>query len=83
MRAYRYVGSEEIARQAQAAIERLQPTSAADIRAWAARMKRSALECTYVVDPGGKLWLSDRRTEHVTCARGGAVLGAGELRLED
>jgi hypothetical protein len=34
MRAYRYVGSEEIARQAQAAIERLQPTSAADIRAW-------------------------------------------------
>jgi len=82
MRAYRYVGSEEIARHAQAAIERVQPTSAADIRAWATRMKRSALECTYVVDAGGKLWLSDRRTEHVTCARGGEVLGAGEVWFE-
>ena len=39
MRTYRYVGSEEIARQAHAAIERLQPTAPADIRAWAAKQE--------------------------------------------
>ena len=82
VRAYRYVGSEEIARHAHAAIERLQPASPADIRAWAARVKRRALELTYVVDTAGNLWLSDRRTEHVTCARGGQVLGAGEIELD-
>jgi len=82
VRAYRYVGSEEIARHAQAAIERLQPASPADLRAWAARTKRNALEFTYVVDVDGLLWLSDRRTEHVTCARGAKVLGAGELRVD-
>ncbi|HEY5450946.1 MAG TPA: hypothetical protein VIQ54_19465 [Polyangia bacterium] len=81
MRTYRYVGSEEIARQAQAAIERLQPTAPADIRAWSARVKRSALEFTYIVDTGGNLWLSDRRTEHVACARGAQVLGAGEIEI--
>ena len=81
MRTYRYVGSEEIARQAHAAIERLQPTAPADIRAWSARVKRSALEFTYIVDTGGNLWLSDRRTEHVACARGAQVLGAGEIEI--
>ena len=51
------------------------------IRAWAARVKRSALEFTYIVDTGGNLWLSDRRTEHVACARGAQVLGAGEIEI--
>ncbi|HEY7373222.1 MAG TPA: hypothetical protein VIF57_13755 [Polyangia bacterium] len=82
MRTYRYVGSEEIARQAQAEIERLRPAGPADIRAWAARAKRRALEFTYVVDVGGDLWLSDRHTEHVACARGAPVLGAGELAVD-
>jgi hypothetical protein len=39
------------------------------------------LELTYVVDTAGRLWVSDRHSEHVACARGGAVLGAGELIL--
>lgn len=82
VRLYRYVGSDEIAQQAQASIERLQPASPADIRAWAPRPLRGALELTYIVDTAGNLWLSDRRTEHVACARGGQVLGAGELALE-
>jgi hypothetical protein len=82
VRAYRYVGSEEIARHAQEAIERLQPRSPDDIRGWAARARSRALEFTYVVDTAGNLWLSDRRSEHVTCARGAEVLGAGELWVD-
>ncbi|RZU73655.1 hypothetical protein EV384_2073 [Micromonospora kangleipakensis] len=34
---------------------------------------------TYVIDPGGTLRLAPRRSEHVACAGGGEVLGAGEI----
>lgn len=81
MREYPYVGPADIAAQAYASIERLQPQSPAHIRAWHLTRGKSTLELTYIVDITGALWLSDRRTEHVACARGGRVLGAGELVL--
>ncbi|MFI7577988.1 hypothetical protein [Micromonospora sp. NPDC049497] len=34
---------------------------------------------TYVIDTGGTLRLAQRRSEHVACAGGGEVLGAGEI----
>ncbi|MEU4493088.1 hypothetical protein AB0F96_06415 [Streptomyces sp. NPDC023998] len=34
---------------------------------------------TYVVDAGGDLRLAPRRSEHVACAGGGLVIGAGEI----
>ncbi len=34
---------------------------------------------TFVVDQAGALRLAPRRREHVVCATGGAVLGAGEI----
>ncbi|MEU9738491.1 hypothetical protein AB0E12_04750 [Micromonospora chersina] len=34
---------------------------------------------TYVIDLGGTLRLAPRRSEHVACAGGGEVLGAGEI----
>jgi hypothetical protein len=34
---------------------------------------------TYIVDLENRLWLADRRSEHVACARGKAVLAAGEM----
>jgi hypothetical protein len=37
---------------------------------------------TYVVDATGKLLLAPRRSEHVACAGGEHVLGAGELTLD-
>lgn len=78
VRLYEYVGAAEIRLQANAEIERLQPRSLADIRCWA---ETHSLELTFVVDAGGALWLSDRRSEHVACARGRPVLAAGELFL--
>lgn len=80
-RSYQYVGPAELAAQAHAAIERLQPKCPGDIRKWLLSRGRSTLEVTYIVDITGALWLSDRRTEHVACASGGPVLGAGELAL--
>lgn len=80
-REYRYVGPAEIAREALADIERLQPRSLADIRDWPLARGKTTVELTFIVDTSGALWLSDRRTEHVACARGGRVLAAGELTL--
>jgi hypothetical protein len=36
---------------------------------------------TYVVDLNGQFVVAPRRSEHVACARGGAVLAAGEVRF--
>src|SRR5690349_11887880 len=79
-RLFRYLGPAELASQASATIERLQPVSPDEVRVWLnARARRSYF--TFVVDEAGRLWLSDRGTEHVACARGGAVLAAGEIEL--
>ncbi|MCA9599695.1 MAG: hypothetical protein KC776_40580 [Myxococcales bacterium] len=78
-REYEYVGPAEIGKMASAPIDRLQPQSADNIRDWLADGEH---ELTYVVDSQGRLWLSDRRTEHVACAQGARVQGAGELVLE-
>ncbi|MSP91876.1 MAG: hypothetical protein EXR79_08780 [Myxococcales bacterium] len=37
---------------------------------------------TYVVDMKGELWIADRRSEHIACARGSDVLAAGEMQFE-
>lgn len=66
---------------AHASIDRLQPRSPDEIRSWPLARGKDTIELTYIVDVTGALWLSDRRTEHVACARGGPVLGAGELVL--
>ncbi|CAM5241258.1 hypothetical protein SSPIM334S_06086 [Streptomyces spiroverticillatus] len=78
MRAYRYVGPPELR-----ALARTGRTirSAADFAAWAAGRdaEEFAEPFTYVVDAEGVLRLAPRRSEHVACAGGGAVLGAGEM----
>ncbi|KUO07851.1 hypothetical protein [Streptomyces sp. DSM 15324] len=38
---------------------------------------------TYVVGLGGWLRLAPRRSEHMACAGGGAVLGAGEVSVRE
>ncbi len=37
---------------------------------------------TFIVDADGSLWIADRHSEHVACARGGDVLSAGEMMFE-
>jgi len=34
---------------------------------------------TFIVDAGGLLWIADRHSEHIACARGGSVQAAGEM----
>src|SRR5215207_9403163 len=42
---------------------------------------REGVTCTFVVDAEGRLFVADRQSEHIACARGSPVLSAGELRL--
>jgi len=81
LREYRYVGSKEIAQQASAPIERLEPASASDLVRWLEARRVHDAMFTFVVDEGGALWVSDRNAEHVACARGRPVLAAGEIEL--
>ncbi|MGI4787763.1 MAG: hypothetical protein ACRYFS_02820 [Janthinobacterium lividum] len=37
---------------------------------------------TYIVDTDGQLWVADRHSEHIACARGKSVLSAGEMTIE-
>ncbi|MER6533597.1 hypothetical protein ABT215_07215 [Streptomyces sp900105755] len=55
--------------------------SVADFESWAARQSPAELAepFTYVVGADGLLCLAPRRSEHVACAGGAAVLGAGEI----
>jgi hypothetical protein len=80
-RIYQYVGPHRLADQASASIDRLAPKSGDDIRTWSLAPPHGVLELTYVVTEDHRLWLSDRHSEHVACARGKPVLAAGEIVL--
>ncbi|MFD3584896.1 hypothetical protein [Streptomyces sp. NPDC058683] len=55
--------------------------SVADFESWAGRQSPADLAepFTYVVGLDGRLRLAPRRSEHVACAGGAPVLGAGEI----
>ncbi|MCX4734542.1 hypothetical protein [Streptomyces sp. NBC_01363] len=55
--------------------------SAADFDDWASALEAVELAdpFTFVIDSAGVLRLAPRRSEHVACAGGGPVLGAGEM----
>lgn len=56
--------------------------SLSDLSAWLQAEPDALGEgATYVVDRHGRLRLAPRRSEHVDCAGGDAVLAAGELRF--
>ncbi|MER5762849.1 hypothetical protein [Streptomyces sp. NPDC002082] len=59
--------------------------SAADLEDWASALAAVELAepFTFVIDPAGVLRLAPRRSEHVVCAGGGPVLGAGEMRFRE
>jgi hypothetical protein len=56
---------------------------AADVESWireAGYLPRDQqVVATFVIDADGRLWIADRHSEHVQCARGGEVLSAGEM----
>ncbi|MEU4085255.1 hypothetical protein [Streptomyces aureus] len=80
-RSYRYVGPAELKAAVLPGGGGCRIRSAADFDGWIAG--RSAAELaepfTFVVDADGVLRLAPRRSEHVACAGGDMVLGAGEI----
>lgn len=81
-RAYRYVGSEDIAITRGTPPYRVCIRSAADVQEWLAETRQPAageVVATFIVALEGHLWIADRHSEHVHCARGQPVLAAGEM----
>ncbi|RYX82509.1 hypothetical protein EON83_18925 [bacterium] len=62
---------------------RFRVETAESVVEWArTQPKGGALVATFIVDAKGKLWLADRRSEHISCARGGRVRAAGEIEFQ-
>jgi hypothetical protein len=83
-RLYRYVGQDDRVAMANATTYHLAVESAEDIRRWIQETEPEIssdgwVTATFVVDENGVLWIADRRSEHVACARGAPVLAAGEI----
>ena len=83
---YIYVGDADLNSAELFHTERTQVAAAGDVLAWVReeqRHKKSVpLTFTFIVDTGGLLWIADRQSEHVACARGGDVLSAGEMTFD-
>ena len=84
MKSYRYVGPADITKQVALEIIRKRVTCGTDVLSWIERTGQTidpteSVVATFVVDTNGLLWISDRRSEHVCCARGSDVLAAGEI----
>jgi hypothetical protein len=86
-REYRYVGPSEIVKHLSAVSGRVLVQSANDVLNWIAETHQRSeydelIVATFVVDTQGRLWINDRRSEHVHCAAGQNVLSAGEMAFE-
>ena len=83
-RSYSYVGPPEIAAAADMTAPRAKVSNADDVRAWVDESSQDldgngSFTATFIVDIDRQLWIADRRSEHVACARGATVLSAGEI----
>ncbi|MFD7729122.1 hypothetical protein ACFV6F_01885 [Kitasatospora phosalacinea] len=80
-RSYRYVGPIELKAAVRPDSGGCPIGSAADFDAWIAERPAAELvePFTFVVGTDGVLRLAPRRSEHVACAGGEAVLSAGEI----
>ncbi|SHH36044.1 MULTISPECIES: hypothetical protein [unclassified Streptomyces] len=82
---YRYVGPAELRSLVRPGGEGRSTGSPADFDEWvsARTVEELAEPFTFVVDHAGVLRLAPRRSEHVVCAAGEAVLGAGEISFRE
>jgi hypothetical protein len=78
---YRYVGPDDLKTLIRTGREGRCMRSSTDFDAWASSRpaEEFAEPFTFVVDAAGVLRLASRRSEHVVCAGGDAVLSAGEI----
>jgi len=87
MKPYSYVGPAAIRDTARFDTPRHEVLDMDGLRSWLSRHagfrnQDREITCTYVVQPPGKLFVADRHSEHVACARGEPVLTAGEITFE-
>jgi hypothetical protein len=83
VRSYRYVGPEHVRAAAADSAPAAAIDALADLASWL-REHRDAREgdavpATFVITPDERLRIAPRRSEHVACAGGQAVLSAGEI----
>ncbi|MFF3562776.1 hypothetical protein ACFYXS_22310 [Streptomyces sp. NPDC002574] len=85
VRHYRYVGPADLRSAVPPGGTGRPIRDAGDLAAWAAEQTTADLAepFTYVVDVAGVLRLAPRRSEHVACAEGEDVLGAGEIAFRE
>ena len=78
---YKYVGPPEL-RANPMLTERFLIATPTNALRWAQQQPHKEWIATFVIDEQSRLWLANRRSEHIACARGGQVQAAGELELE-
>lgn len=78
-RVYQYVGPREIFDAVSGDSPRYRIASQSDVLRWARDNPSDATTATFVVDSDAILWIADRRSEHVACARRMTVMTAGEI----
>jgi hypothetical protein len=83
MRRFRYVGPAEL-RDLPAAVDAVTVTSGEELTGWLAAQdaRDRAAPFTYVITTDGAVLVAPRRREHVACAGGQDVLGAGEIQFD-
>jgi hypothetical protein len=84
---YNYVGSVELLELLHDPSERINISISENLEKLFGDLNKSKKQTrvavfTFIVDKNGDLWLADRHSEHVVCARGEKVLAAGEITLE-
>jgi hypothetical protein len=84
MRHYHYVGSRDLLESLPENSGRFSPKSAESINQWIIETKQpremdGSVVLTFIIALDGKLWLNERRSEHVLCAAKQDVLSAGEI----
>ncbi len=87
MRKYKYVGPERILSSIKEDSLRKLIKSKTDILSWIDESEQTCdisgyFAATFIIDADRNLYIADRNSEHVACARGKEVLSAGEIFFE-
>jgi len=86
-RTYVYVGLQSNLDRLPAHSARIEMSSSKYVLRWIKETNQpyeydNVVVATFIVDINGKMWINDRRSEHVLCAHGENVLSAGEITFE-
>lgn len=77
---YHYLGSAEVN---VGHTDRQRVDRPRDIQDWTVRTRKEirdhSVTATFIISQTGELWIADRRSEHVACARDEPVQSAGEM----